>query len=107
MKRRLGGMCAVLGLVLAAVPVWAHHSTQAEFDLSKKIEMTGTVSKMEWINPHAYLYVDVKDNDKTVHWAFELVGPTGLARIGLRKSDGGIKAGDSIKVMGFPAKDGS
>jgi hypothetical protein len=109
MKFTLRGVCAVLGLMLAsvAVPVWAHHATQAEFDFNKKFDLTGTVVKMEWINPHAYLYADIKDGDKTVRWAFEFVGPAGLARVGLRKSDGGLQAGDPISMTGYKAKDGS
>jgi hypothetical protein len=107
MKSRLGGLCAVLGFVLAAVPLWAHHSTQAEFDLSKKINWAGTVWKMEWYNPHSFLYVDVKDGDKTVRWAFEFPGPQGLARAGLRKSDSGLQKGDTVSMTGFPARDKS
>ena len=107
MKYRLSGLFVGLSLLLASVPAWAHHSTQAEFDLNKKIEMTGTVARMEWVNPHAYLFLDIKDGDKTKRWAFEFAGPQGLSRVGLRKSDGGLKPGDTVTVMGFPAKDGA
>ena len=80
MKRALGGLIAIIGLLISAMPAMAHHSVQAEFDLNKSLTLTGVVTKVEWINPHSYLYLDVKDDSGNVkHWAFEMAGP-GAAR---------------------------
>jgi DNA/RNA endonuclease YhcR with UshA esterase domain len=101
-------MLAVFGS-LAAATAWAHHSVQAEFDLDKPFTITGTVTKVEWINPHSYLYLDQKDDSgKVTHWAFEMAGPGALRKAGLSRADrGGLKAGDVITVNGVRAKDGS
>ena len=108
MKFRFGaGLAAFLFAgVTAAV---AHHSVQAQFDLSKPITVTGQVTKVEWINPHSYLYIDAKDDKGTVkHWAFEMAGPGALRKAGLSRSDrGGLRNGDSVTVSGVLAKDGS
>ena len=105
--RRGLGLLMGLGLILVNVPVWAHHSTQAEFDFNKPINVSGTVTRMEWINPHSYLFLDATDNGKVTHWSFELVGPEGLRKAGMSKSDGGLKPGDTVKVSAFAAKDGT
>jgi hypothetical protein len=99
---------SVLALGLAA-PLFAHHSVQAQFDLDKPIQLTGTVAKVEWINPHSYLFMDVKDNaGKVKHWAFEMAGPGALRKAGLSRADrGGLKAGDTVTVNGVLAKDGT
>ena len=109
MKRAMGGLIAVLGLLVSGVPVLAHHSVQAEFDLNKPITITGVVTKVEWINPHSYLYLDVKDDGGNMkHWAFEMAGPGALRRAGLSRADrGGLKAGDTITVNAVAAKDGT
>jgi hypothetical protein len=111
MKFRFGAglALALLGMLLAATPVWAHHSVQAEFDLDKPFTVIGTVTKVEWINPHSYLFLDVKDDaGKVKHWAFEMAGPGALRKAGLSRADrGGLKAGDTITVNGVLAKDGS
>ena len=93
----------------AAVPLLAHHSVQAQFDLDKPIQISGTVTKVEWINPHSYLFIDVKDSAGNVkHWAFEMAGPGALRKAGLSRADrGGLKAGDTIMVNGVLAKDGT
>ena len=100
MKRGIGGLWAVVGLLMAGTFLSAHHSVQAEFDLNKPLTMTGVVTKVEWINPHSYLYLDVKDDSgNTKHWAFEMAGPGALRRAGLSRADrGGLKAGDTITV---------
>ncbi len=109
MEYRLGGAIAVLGFLFAGVPAVAHHSVQAQFDLEKPIKLTGVVTKVEWINPHSYLYLDVKDDSgKIKHWAFEMAGPGALRRAGLSRADrGGLKVGDTISVDGVLAKDGT
>jgi DNA/RNA endonuclease YhcR with UshA esterase domain len=108
MKFRIAaGIAAFLFVGLTAAV--AHHSVQAQFDLSKPITVTGEVTKVEWINPHSYLYLDAKDEKGAVkHWAFEMAGPGALRKAGLSRSDrGGLKRGDSVTVNGVLAKDGS
>ena len=94
------------GLVLAAVPGFAHHSFSAEYDRSKPISLKGTVTKVEWMNPHARFYVDVKDDGgKVTNWEFELGSPNGLMRQGWTRNS--LKIGDVVEVNGSRAKDGS
>ena len=92
-------------MVSGAVQVAAHHAFSAEFDGKKPVKLTGTVTKMEWINPHAWIHIDVKKADGTVEkWAIEGGTPNTLIRKGLRKTD--LPAGTVIVVDGFRAKDG-
>jgi hypothetical protein len=94
------------GLVTTAAPVWAHHAFAAEFDVNKRVKLSGTITKVEWTNPHAWLYVDVKDeNGKVTNWSFELGSPNGLIRKGWRRTS--LKLGDQVTVEGYAAKDGS
>ena len=95
--------------VVRRVSASAHHSVQAQFDLNKPFTVTGVVTKVESINPHSYLYLDVKDESGTVrHWAFEMAGPGALRRSGLSRADrGGLKVGDTVTVNGVRAKDGT
>ena len=104
MKVKVLGVLA--GLALAALPVLAHHSFAAEYDAAKPIEVKGTVTKVEWMNPHARFYVDVKDDaGKVTNWEFELGSPNGLMRAGWTRNS--LKQGDMITVSGSLAKDGS
>src|SRR6185295_11302149 len=97
---------AALGLLLAAVPVMAHHSFAAEFDSNKPIKMTGTVTKIEWTNPHAYFYIDVKDaSGKVTNWGMEMGSPNGLMRQGWSRTS--LKVGDQVSIEGSQAKDGA
>src|SRR5947207_4958236 len=108
--KRIGGLASALCFALAlAGPVSAHHSVQSQFDIHKTVSISGVVSKMEWINPHSYLTVNVKDADgKVQKWAFELGGSGALRRGGLSRADrGGIKAGDQVTVTALAARDGS
>jgi hypothetical protein len=109
MKYKLAGGLAVFALFFAGVPASAHHSVQAQFDLDKPIKVTGVVTKVEWINPHSYLYLDVKDDaGKVKHWAFEMAGPGALRKAGLSRADrGGLTVGDTVGVIGVLAKDGT
>ena len=94
------------GLLLAALPVLAHHSFAAEYDSTKPVSLTGAVTKVEWMNPHARFYVDVKDEGgKTTNWEFELGSPNGLMRQGWTRNS--MKIGDEVVVDGFLAKDGA
>jgi hypothetical protein len=96
----------LLAMLATGGEAWAHHSFAAEYDSSKPITITGNVTKVEWTNPHARLYVDVKDDKGNVtNWNFELGGPLQLNRLGWHRES--VKAGDQIKVEGYAAKDGS
>ena len=103
-----GSALLILGLLLAG-PALAHHSVQAQFDVHKTFTVSGTVAKVEWINPHSYLTINVKDADgKVQKWAFELGGPGALRRAGMSREDrGGLKPGDEVTASGLAAKDGS
>ena len=104
-KKRLlltSGIC----LLVAAVPLIAHHSFAAEFDASKPVNLTGTVTKVEWSNPHVWFYTDVKDETgKVSNWGFEMGSPNGLMRAGWTRTS--MKVGDLVTVEGSRAKDGS
>lgn len=106
MKARLSAAwVAALGL-LATVQANAHHSFAAEFDANSPIEISGTVTKVEWANPHTFFYIDVTTPDgKVENWALEMSSPNGLMRRGWTRNS--MKIGDSVTVTGSRAKDGS
>ncbi len=92
--------------LLAAAPAAPHHSFAAEFDINRIVKLTGTVTRFEWTNPHAWLFIDTKDNDGSVqNWAIELVGVNRLFRLGWTRDK--VKAGDIVNVEGFGARDGT
>jgi hypothetical protein len=108
MKAKTGVLGAIaVSLALATVtPVLAHHSFAAEFDASKAVRLSGTLTKIEWTNPHSYFYLDVKNEDgKVANWACEGAAPSALSRRGFRKGD--VKIGDALVVDGYQAKDHS
>jgi Family of unknown function (DUF6152) len=106
MPTKLLPICAAIGLVLACtIPVAAHHAFAAEYDGSKPVKLRGTVIEMEWINPHSWIHIDVKNPDGTVsRWLIEAGAPNSLIRRGWNKNS--LLPGTEILVEGFQAKDG-
>ena len=105
MRRNLAFAVLSVGLLLAAMPVSAHHSFAAEFDSAQPITLTGTVTMMEWINPHAWIHIAVKKPDgKVENWEIETGNPSALIRRGFNRNS--LPAGTEITVQGFRAKDG-
>ena len=103
-----GRLALAVLISLAAVPgaALAHHSFTAEFDAAKPVKLTGTVTKVEWTNPHTWFFLDVKNDDGTVtNWGFEMPGPAQLLRAGLKRDS--MKVGDSVTVDARRARDGS
>lgn len=106
MRKQLLPVFALLGLAAAAAPVYAHHAFAAEYDANKPISIRGNLTKIEIVNPHSWIYVDVKDdNGKVVNWAVECGSPNALLRQGLRKSD--FPAGIEVVINGYRAKNGT
>ena len=106
MKRALLALAVTLGLLVATVPARAHHSFAAQYDRNKPVTLTGSVTRLEWMNPHVYFYMDVKDPAGNVtHWAIEGGAPNTLYRAGWRKDS--LKIGEVVTVEGFLARDGS
>ena len=106
MRATLGVLVAGLGFLMSAVPVLGHHSFAAEYDATKPVTLKGVVTKLEWTNPHARFYVDVKDEKGTVtNWNLELASPNMMQRNGWTRH--ALKEGDQVVVVATRAKDGT
>lgn len=106
MKLKFAVLGVTAALMLAALPIWAHHSFAAEYDNTKPLTLKGHFTHMDWVNPHSWVYFDVTDeNGNVTSWAAETPPPNGLYRNGWRRDS--IKPGQEVEVTGFAAKDGS
>jgi hypothetical protein len=106
MQRIVASLILVSALLIAAVPVFAHHAFATEFDAQKPVTMKGVVTKIDWVNPHVWFYINVKKDDGTIeNWGFEMGGPNSLRTSGWTKET--MKIGDEVVVEGSLAKNGS
>jgi Family of unknown function (DUF6152) len=106
MRTAIAVVACGIGMLLTSAPASAHHAFAAEFDSAKPVKLKGTVTKMEWINPHSWIHIDVKNADGTVtSWMIECGSPNTLFRRGVTKDS--LPAGTEVLVDGYLAKDGS
>jgi hypothetical protein len=106
MSVKLWATLLFVGSLLGAMPLMAHHSFAAEFDEHQPVTLKGTLTRFDWVNPHGWLYVDVKEPDgKVVSWAIEAGAPNALLKRGLRKTD--FPAGLQVVITGYRAKNGT
>jgi DNA/RNA endonuclease YhcR with UshA esterase domain len=106
MDRRCALFSGLAALLLASAPAAAHHSFSAIFDAAKPVTLTGTVTRIEWMNPHTWIYLDVKNDDGNVEaWAFEMGSPNRLMRYGWNQ--GSLPTGQTVTIKGSQARDGT
>jgi Family of unknown function (DUF6152) len=104
MKPKFAALAVVVGFALGTASAMAHHSFAAEFDAGQPINLKGTVTKIEWMNPHTYFYIDVAEpSGQTINWGLEMGSPNGLMRAGWTRNT--LKVGDVVTVEGSRAKD--
>ena len=104
---RAAWLSAIASVLAASLPAGAHHSFPAQYDVAKPITLTGKVTKVEWTNPHIFIYIDVPNeaNGEAVNWALEMGGPNALLRLGWKRDS--LKTDDLITIEGSLARDGS
>jgi hypothetical protein len=107
MNRIIATALLPLAVIAVTLPAYAHHSFPAQYDVDKPITLTGKVTRVEWTNPHIFIYIDVEDAESgaTVNWALEMGGPNALLRLGWKRDS--LKIDDQITVDGSLARDGS
>ena len=106
MRTRLAILIAAAGMILSTPRAWAHHAFQAEFDKGRPVHLVGTVTEMEWINPHSWIHIDVKNDDGTVvSWMVEAGSPNTLLRLGFSRNS--LPPGTELVIDGYQAKDRS
>ncbi len=105
MQKKVFSIATLVAILACAMPALAHHSFSSEFDIHQPITLQGTLTKLDWVNPHGFIYLDVKGKDgKVVNWAVETGSPNALLRRGVRKDD--FVLGSQITVQGYKAKSG-
>lgn len=103
MIRTLPGLAACVGVFLVRIPMPAHHSFAAEFDVAKPVTLTGVITKVDWSNPHVYFYVDVKDSrGRVVNWAIQIAGPESIRRRGWTRDT--LQLRDRVTITGYAAR---
>ena len=108
MRNKGYGVRIAIFIMLAAAGLWAHHSPSAEFDMTKKITLTGTLTQVDWINPHIKVSMEVKgEGGKVENWGFESNPPAWFRRVGVSRADISKAIGQTVKVEGVRSKDGS
>ncbi|HKV05065.1 MAG TPA: DUF6152 family protein [Candidatus Acidoferrales bacterium] len=108
MRYRTSGILVALAILIAGAPARAHHSPSSIFDMSTKFTLTGTLTQVEWVNPHIAVYIDAKKADGTVeNWKFESAPPSWLKRVGVNSADFKRAVGQTVTVEGNRARDGS
>lgn len=106
MRRASAILWAVIGVLLSASPALSHHAFTSEFDYTKTVTLTGVITKVEWINPHAYFYLEAKDRDgRVTAWTIESFPPAALRKAGMTRET--MKIGDAVTIQAYPAKDGT
>lgn len=107
MRHKLGVAVTVCSLLSSVAPVSAHHALQAQFDTQKPLALKGTLARMDWVNPHAYFWLDVVDEaGKTRQWGCETIGPAALRQAGFLRGPASFRLGETYTFEGFAAKDG-
>jgi len=104
--RTIGSLGVALGVLLAAAPVSTHHSFSAEYDITKPVTLKGLVTKVEWMNPHTFFFINVKDQSgKVTNWALEMGAPSALQKQGWTRNT--LQVGDEVTVEGSLARNGT